>query len=80
MGRDCDCAGPLFDLFFFSTKRERRMGVLPPKVGKKGQATSSKMAHPDEMAPKFVFKKSDQHQQGGCIRGWATREEEAAAE
>jgi len=45
-----------------------------PKVGKKGQASSSKMAHLDEMEPKFVFKKSEQHQQGGCIRGWATRE------
>ena len=50
-----------------------------PKVGKKGQATNSKVAYPGEMASKFVFKKSDQHQQGGCIRGWATREEEAAA-
>ena len=50
-----------------------------PKVVRKGQTTSSKMDHSDEMAAKFVLKKPDQHQQGGCIRGWATREEEAAA-
>ena len=54
--------------------------VLRQKLEKKGQATSLKMAHLDEMEPKFVFKQSDQHQQGGCIRGWATRKEEAAAD
>ena len=51
-----------------------------PKVGRKSQATRSKMDHSDEMAAEFVFKKSDQHQQGGCVRRWATREEEATAE
>ena len=61
--------------------REKVAGTgSAPKVVRKGQTTSSKMDHSDEMAAEFVFKKSDQHQQGEGVRGWATREEEATAD
>ena len=61
--------------------RKKVAGTGPtPKVVRKGQTTSSKMDHSDEMAAEFVFKKSDQHQQGEGVQGWATREEEATAD